>query len=585
MISALFALQISIVTASSGRTPEEVEQTLTIPVEEAAAERVGDLRSVRSRSTETGSEVDLELRARDPLEAEQFEAAVHARLQRIVATLPEDVAPPVVTLQEDPAPPPAIRVVLSCPERALSDLAAIATRSVVPALERLPGVAEVRRIGAAPTVLTIALDPAQLAARQIGPDEVRAALALGGVSSPGGLLLPGAANRAPSPITADSLAAIVLHDGLTRIGDIATVARRAPIPDALVRWNDAPVVLLEIRAQAGASREAVAKAVEAQMSSMPVPHGVRLDFLDASAGAPVLGRAPADSRLERNAEIAQHLSASLGARGRGGRGVLTLARRDSVAVISGADRERIARALADAGLEPIPGPGASQFVVAGEDDAVNQRVAEEIATHARAIDGVVAVDVAPRVRARTTIAFDTARLEVAGFRGSDLAQSMELLFGDGIQVGASLGTDPDVFLRIGPPIAGQDPAAELARATVPTSTGALVPLSAVARLERDESPRALLRRNGRRVRIISVEVARAQRATAEPALRRAIEAITLPPRTSVERIDRVEDVPPAHHRGALLLGAVLLAAGTFAGLALIALLAVIARRQRVRPAA
>jgi cobalt-zinc-cadmium resistance protein CzcA len=177
--------QVVVLTTASGLSPEEVEVSVSRPLEIALSglPGLGELRSLSRYGISSLTAVfedDV-----DPWRARQM---VTERLQGV--SLPEGVAAPELApltggLGE------IFHVTLSSPERSPSELLELATLRVAPLLKSVQGVVEVNSWGGAQRTLDVVAQPALLAAHRLSLDDVRLALEEGSGARAGGALEAG----------------------------------------------------------------------------------------------------------------------------------------------------------------------------------------------------------------------------------------------------------------------------------------------------------------------------------------------------------------------------------------------------------
>ncbi len=150
---------------------------------------------------------------------------------RLQSQLPEDVEPQVVTGSVDDLPVIQLAVSGGADEAALADTV---TSSLVPALRGRRGVRSVAVSGVADQQVTVALDPAALAAAGLSPQQVSTILQDNGVVVPAGTVAEGDRTLSVQVGTAvtsvDELAALPLVSPTAApgtqpvaLGDVATV--------------------------------------------------------------------------------------------------------------------------------------------------------------------------------------------------------------------------------------------------------------------------------------------------------------------------------------------------------------------------
>ena len=145
---------VTVSTTNPGASPNAVLEDVTIPVENAVA-GIGDLKELHSISTENLSVVSAEFDYGTDLE--KMEQEIETNVNNLA--LPSSASQPSVD-RFDLADLPVIFFSLKG-ERDVSELEIIARRDILPAIERVDGVAKVAIEGAAAERLDVILDPDQ----------------------------------------------------------------------------------------------------------------------------------------------------------------------------------------------------------------------------------------------------------------------------------------------------------------------------------------------------------------------------------------------------------------------------------------
>lgn len=172
---------ITIQTEFPDTAPQEVENLVTRPVEEAVGVLRG-LQTIHSVSRSGISEVTLEFEWGSDMDMLSME--VREKLDRLI--LPEETTDPVV-LRFDPSLDPIVRLALSGPN-ALTVLRNLADRQIKQDFETVKGIAAAQIKGGLEEEIQIDIDQNRLAALGITLDEVRQVVGVSNVNLPGGAL-------------------------------------------------------------------------------------------------------------------------------------------------------------------------------------------------------------------------------------------------------------------------------------------------------------------------------------------------------------------------------------------------------------
>ncbi|GHJ48742.1 cation transporter [Catellatospora sp. TT07R-123] len=299
---------VEIQTEALGLSATEVEQFITVPLEQDLLNGVPWLESIRSQSMSGLSQVDLVFEpGTDVLRARQ---AVQERLTQAVALPHVSKAPNMI--QPVSSTSRVMVVGLSSPDVSLIDMSLLAHWQVKPKLMGVPGVANVSIWGERDRQLQVQVDPEKLAAAGVTLTQVVettgnalwvSPLTFVEASTPGTsgfvetpnqrlsiqhiLPIHTAAELAKVPLEQpratgeDQTAQAPVRNGerIMRLGDVATVTEDHQLPligDALV--GDKPGLMLVVEKFPGANTLEVTKGVEDALKSLePGMAGVQVD--------------------------------------------------------------------------------------------------------------------------------------------------------------------------------------------------------------------------------------------------------------------------------------------------------------------
>jgi Cu/Ag efflux pump CusA len=284
--------RVEIQTIAVGNSSSEVEQLITLPIEEQL-QGVEGLAEIRSKSVGDLSQILL-IFNRDTklLRARQL---VQERLGQITATLPTWASPPVIM------PPLSstsriMKIGLSSDELSMIDMSTIAYWKIRQRLLRVPGVAQVNIYGEQLAQKQALVDPAKLASHGISLQKVmdRTADALdsgllrysdGAVIGTGGFIETGGERlnvRNVQPIETEAdLREVTLerrNGKALRLGDVAQVveAHQPLIGDAVI--NDGSGLMLIVQKFPDSNTLEISKGVEDAMEKLaPGLPGMKID--------------------------------------------------------------------------------------------------------------------------------------------------------------------------------------------------------------------------------------------------------------------------------------------------------------------
>ena len=285
--------RVVIQTACLGLSTSDVEQLVTVPLEQAL-NGVEGLEDMRSKSVPQLSAIELIFNQNvDELKARQL---VQERMTAVASTLPTWAAPPVM-LAPVSATGRAMQIGMTSKNHSLIQMSMSAYWTIRARLLEVPGVANVALWGERLQMMQVQVEPPKLEAQHVALDEVMEATADAVDSgllrfSSGSVIGTGGMVESPNQrihvrnvlpiITPDDLAKVPLHvDGSgkdVKIGDVARVVEdhQPLIGDAVI--NDSPGLLLVVEKLPWANTVEMTKGVEEAIRSLePGLPGVQFD--------------------------------------------------------------------------------------------------------------------------------------------------------------------------------------------------------------------------------------------------------------------------------------------------------------------
>ncbi|OPL16258.1 MAG: acriflavin resistance protein [delta proteobacterium MLS_D] len=261
---------LSIIATYENASPEEMEELITRPVEQAVA-AVAGVEQINSYSSEGTSNVrvsftwdtDIDVAAND----------IRDRLDRIIHILPEDVTRPQVR-KFDISAMPILMLGVSSPMDPL-ELRNLIDERMSYRIERVPGVAAVDIWGGLEREIQVNLDLDKVRALGLSLDGIRQSIKDANITVPAGDIERGRFDvtlRTPGQFTSlEELASTVMavRDGapitLDQVAEVLDTHRRVT---SLIRINDQPGVRLAVRKQPDANTVAVARAVYREIENL-----------------------------------------------------------------------------------------------------------------------------------------------------------------------------------------------------------------------------------------------------------------------------------------------------------------------------
>jgi HAE1 family hydrophobic/amphiphilic exporter-1 len=254
---------LSVSTSYSNASPEEIEELITRPIEEAMA-AVPGVEEVTSTSSEGSSNVRISFAWGTNLDAAAND--VRDRIDRVINALPEDIDRPRL-MKFDAASFPILILGAS------SDLDPVQTRRLIDdqityRIERVPGVASLDIWGGLQREIHVNLDPDKIKALGLPLDQILARIRAENVDVPAGTIERGNFEvliRTPGVYTnLDEIrdTVIAIRDGVPiQIKEIASVEDTWQKITRIVRINGKPGIRLSVSKQSGKNTVEIADAV------------------------------------------------------------------------------------------------------------------------------------------------------------------------------------------------------------------------------------------------------------------------------------------------------------------------------------
>jgi len=261
---------ISVVTSYGNVGPEEMEELVTRPIEEALA-AVQGVEEINSTSSEGRSMVrvafdwgtDLDVASND----------VRDRIDRVLGRLPEDIERPMIR-KFDVSATPIMAIGVSSDMNPL-DLRELVEQQVKYQLERVPGVASVDVMGGLTRQIRVELKADRLNALGLSTDAIVAALSSDNQNLPAGIYETGnfevllRTTGEFRSIEEIRNTVIAMRDGTPiRLRDAADVIDSSEEVRQIVRIDGKPSVRVGITKQSGANTVKTAEAVKAEMKNI-----------------------------------------------------------------------------------------------------------------------------------------------------------------------------------------------------------------------------------------------------------------------------------------------------------------------------
>jgi len=273
---------INVFASLPGANPETMASSVALPLEKQF-QTVPGLKTISSTSTIGNTSLTLEFEEGRNIDAAAVD--VQAALLRAQRALPTDMTSPPSYRKVNPADAPVLLIALTSPSLAPSDLQDFAEHLISPTLSTIDGVAQVNIFGSKRYAVRVRVQPEALAARNIGLDELSAALRSANVNTPVGTLdgpqqtLTLQANRQLRN-AADFADLIVSTRGgnPVRLKDVARVEDSLESLKSWATLNGENSITIAIQRQPGANTVRVVDAIRAALPTLQsqMPQSVAL---------------------------------------------------------------------------------------------------------------------------------------------------------------------------------------------------------------------------------------------------------------------------------------------------------------------
>src|SRR5437773_832775 len=263
---------VVITTVYYGASAETIRGFLTTPIEHAVS-AIGGVDYVESTSRAGVSTITVHLKLNHNTTAALAE--VTARLQQVRSELPAEAQPPIVEVQKADRPYASFYLSFTSSQRDIPALTDWLTRNLQPQLSTLAGVQRVDVVGGRPIAMRVWIDPQRLAALNLAPGDVWAALQrnnyLAAVGQTKGdlvqvSLLANTDLRTPEEFK--NLVVAERNGAIVRLSDVARVELGAEEADFITKFNDKEAVYLGVWPLVGSNEIEVASRLHAEMNRL-----------------------------------------------------------------------------------------------------------------------------------------------------------------------------------------------------------------------------------------------------------------------------------------------------------------------------
>lgn len=264
---------VIITTVYTGASAETVRGFLTTPIERAVS-AIGGVDHIESTSRSGVSTVTVRLELDHSTTTALAE--INARLSQVRSELPEEAEPPAIQVQRADRPYATFYLAFTSKERGVAELTDWLSRTVQPQLSTLKGVQRVSNDeGGRPIAMRVWIDPDRLAAVNLAPGDVYAALLrnnyLAAVGQTKGNLVQVSLLADTDLRSVSEFEDLIVSEtdgALVRLSDVARVELGAEEANLVAKYNQEASVYLGVWPLVGANEIDVAAGLRREMERL-----------------------------------------------------------------------------------------------------------------------------------------------------------------------------------------------------------------------------------------------------------------------------------------------------------------------------
>jgi multidrug efflux pump len=263
---------VVITTVYYGASAETVRGFLTTPIERVVS-AISGVDYIESTSRAALSTVTVRLKLNHDSTAALAE--VTARLQQVRSELPAEAEPPVIEVQRADRPYASFYLSFTSSERSVPAITDWLLRTLQPQLATLAGVQRVTIEGGRHIAMRVWIDPDRLAALNLAPGDVHAALQrnnyLAAVGQTKGNLVQVNLLANTDLRSADEFKALIVAErggAIVRLSDVARIELGAEEGDMVAKFSDREAVYLGVWPLVGSNEIEVAHRLRAEMERL-----------------------------------------------------------------------------------------------------------------------------------------------------------------------------------------------------------------------------------------------------------------------------------------------------------------------------
>ena len=261
----------AIIVSYSGVAPQEIENMVTIPLEEAVGTIQG-VKNIYSYSREGSSLVLMEFNWGTDMDVSALN--IREKVDQVKGFLPDDASDPIV-IKFDPSLMPILVLGMDSEEQDLQKLQEYAEDIIKPRLERLEEIASVSINGGLDREILVSIDNEKLRSNQLSFSQVTAALAGENVNLPAGTLKEGTINflirtlgRFESIQDIEEILISNIRGNKIYLGDIAKVEDTFKERNSITYVNGKPGIMVSLQKESGKNTVTVAKRVFKELETI-----------------------------------------------------------------------------------------------------------------------------------------------------------------------------------------------------------------------------------------------------------------------------------------------------------------------------
>jgi len=261
----------AIMVSYPGVAPQEIENMVTIPLEEAASTIQG-VKNISSYSQEGNSVVLMEFNWGTDMDVSALN--IREKIDQVKGLLPDGASDPIV-FKFDPSMMPILSLGMYSEEEDLQKLQGYGEDILKPRLERLEEVASVSISGGLSREILVSIDNGKLRSNQLSFNQVTAALAGENVNLPAGTLKEGTINflirtlgRFESIQDIEGILISNIRGNKIYLSDIAKVEDTFKDRNSITYVNGKPGIMVSIQKESGKNTVTVAKRVFKELETI-----------------------------------------------------------------------------------------------------------------------------------------------------------------------------------------------------------------------------------------------------------------------------------------------------------------------------